>query len=100
MANFSWRAKKVNGEEVFGQRESSDRFSLARELRGEGLIALSVEELSQDGEKLGTKKSWLSFEITLSRVKMKDKIMFANNLSAMVGPASLKGFVCDGEADK
>ncbi len=84
MANFSWRAKKVNGEESSGERESIDRFSLARELRAEGLIALSIEELSSTGEKKDKRKPWSKFNIVLGRVKMKDKIIFANNLSAMI----------------
>lgn len=84
MANFFWRAKKANGEESSGQRESVDRFSLARELRTEGLIALSIEELSSTEEKKDQRRSWSKFNIVLGRVKMKDKIIFANNLSAMI----------------
>ncbi len=83
MANFFWRAKKATGEEISGQRESADRFSLARELRTEGLIALAVEEIDISRPR-GGKKSWLNFNLTLGRVRMKDKIIFANNLSAMI----------------
>ncbi|MFA6253962.1 MAG: type II secretion system F family protein [Candidatus Paceibacterota bacterium] len=85
MANFFWRAKKASGEEISGQRDSIDRFSLARELRTEGLIALAIEETEQSKTRAGGKKSWFKFNITLGRVSMKDKIIFANNLSAMIG---------------
>ncbi len=83
MANFFWRAKRANGEETTGTRESVDRFSLARELRAEGLIALAVKEISQTNQPGRNKTAW--FELTLGRVSLRDKIIFANNLSAMVG---------------
>lgn len=67
-----------------GERESTDRFSLARELRAEGLIALSVEETSSSRNQKDRKKSWRNFNLSFGRVKAKDKIIFANNLSAMI----------------
>jgi type IV pilus assembly protein PilC len=83
MPNFYYRAKKASGEELTGERESADRFALARELRVEGLIALAVDEINST-QKPHSGSSWLKFELKLGRVKMKDKIVFANNLSAMV----------------
>ena len=80
MANFFWRAKKTSGEEISGQRDSIDRFSLSRELRAEGLIALAVEEIKG---KNGRARP-VEFGALLHRVSMKDKIIFANNLSAMI----------------
>ncbi|MFA5022960.1 MAG: type II secretion system F family protein [Candidatus Paceibacterota bacterium] len=79
--NFNFRAKKASGEEVTGERESADRFALARELRAEGLIALSVEEMKGKGGRVHPVEYWSPL---LHRVKMKDKIIFANNLSAMI----------------
>ncbi|MFA5001063.1 MAG: type II secretion system F family protein [Candidatus Paceibacterota bacterium] len=83
---FNFRAKRANGEEISGTRESVDRFSLARELRAEGLIALVVEEVKNNRVhpveyRFAVIRSW---RIILHRVKMKDKIIFANNLSAMI----------------
>ncbi|MCX6712277.1 MAG: hypothetical protein NT041_01130 [Candidatus Vogelbacteria bacterium] len=77
--NFIFKAKKSTGEEVSGQRDSADRFSLARELRAEGLIAFSVEEVGQKHGRSGEKKSWRQLNISFNRVKMKDKIIFAVN---------------------
>jgi len=86
MANFFWRAKKATGEEVSGQRESIDRFSLSRELRAEGLIALAVEETNKSrGNPMEYNLLLANYRLAVfHRVKMKDKIIFANNLSAMI----------------
>jgi type IV pilus assembly protein PilC len=84
--NFYYKAKKVNGEEVSGERDSADRFSLARELKAEGLVAFVVEEIGV-GRVHPVKYNLLSANYSLAvfnRVKMKDKIIFANNLSAMI----------------
>ncbi len=75
---FYFKAKKVSGEEINGERDSGDKFALARELRAEGLILLtakSAEELKR--------KRWWQFELS-SGVKIKDKIVFAGNLSSMI----------------
>ncbi len=63
--------------DVSGEREAENKFALARELRTEGLMLLSVEELGNKKSRLGT----ISF---FNRVSLKDKIMFANNLGSMI----------------
>lgn len=73
-----YRAKTASGEEKNGEREASDRFALARELRAEGLTVIYAEPAS-----VKTKKSFWQKDL-LGRVKMKDKIVFAGNLSAMI----------------
>ena len=80
MTKFHYRAKKANGEELTGEREAADRFLLARDLRNEGLIALSIEEAVK-----ARRKFEINFSELFKRVKMKEKIIFANNLSAMIG---------------
>lgn len=82
MTKFFWRAKNIKGQEIIGERESADRFSLARELRAEGLIALMIEDVNQRNERRWEKISLLNFFV---RIKMKDRIIFANNLSVMIG---------------
>lgn len=80
MLKFSYRARNEGGIEVVGQREATDRFALARELRGEGLIVVVVTEL-----KVSRRRNPFS-RISLfgRRVKLKDKIIFAGNLGSML----------------
>lgn len=76
---FHYKAKKVSGEDLEGVKESSDKFTLARELRAQGLIVVSAEpELAQSTKE---KAVWYQF---LRHVSLKDRIVFAGNLSAMM----------------
>lgn len=77
---FHYRARNKDNEETEGEREASDRFSLAREMRAEGLTVVSAKPESVSSSGRARLKHWLAF----SRVKIKDKIVFASNLSAMV----------------
>lgn len=77
---FHYRARNKDNEETEGEREASDRFALAREMRGEGLTLISAKPESASSSSRVRLKHWLNF----SRVKIKDKIVFASNLSAMV----------------
>jgi type IV pilus assembly protein PilC len=80
MIKFSYRARKESGEEEVGQREATDRFSLARQLRSEGLTVINVTEL-----KPSSKRNFLSgVNFSWQHVKLKDKIIFAGNLSSML----------------
>ncbi|MFA5737081.1 MAG: type II secretion system F family protein [Candidatus Paceibacterota bacterium] len=75
---FFYRAKTEEGEETTGEREAVDKFALARDLREEGLTVIYTE-LVDKGKKAGF------WQIDLfGRIKMKDKIVFASNLSAMI----------------
>lgn len=73
-----YRAKTASGEEKIGEQEAPDRFALARELRTEGLTVIYAEPATTRA-----KKSFWQVDL-FGRVKMKDKIVFASNLSAMV----------------
>ena len=76
---FKYQAKDKDGKEIAGERAASDRFALARELRAEGLMVLSARPAETPA---GARwQRWLSF----GAVKMRDKIMFAGNLGAMIG---------------
>ncbi|HYC83172.1 MAG TPA: type II secretion system F family protein, partial [Candidatus Paceibacterota bacterium] len=74
---FHYKAKKDSGIDVEGDRESENKFSLARELRAEGLTLVAVEEA-------GSKKRGLGEISLFNRVSLKDKIIFANNLGSMI----------------
>ncbi len=76
---FNYRAKKETGEEVKGVQEAHDRFTLARELRSEGLILVSAKPVDQ---KVGSWRDKLKG--LMSGVKLKDQIIFAGNLSSMI----------------
>lgn len=77
---FFYRAKTADGKEVSGTREAEDKYLLARELRSEGLLVMVVDTVHK--KNLNNKISSLSI---FRSVKMKDLIIFANNLGAMVG---------------
>ena len=73
-----FRAKNEKGEEIIGEREAADKFALARELRAEGLTIIFAESVDQ-------KKKPSVWQVDLfGRIRMKDKIVFASNLSAMI----------------
>jgi type II secretory pathway component PulF len=67
---------RANGEEVRAEREAADRFTLARELRGEGLTLVSASPR----QALQAWRAW-----RFNRVSLKDKIVFANSMASMLG---------------
>lgn len=75
-----YKAVKNNGEEVSGTREAADRFALAREMHAEGLTLLSAESVEVKTKK---KSNW---SVTIiDRISIKDLIIFAGSLQAMLG---------------
>lgn len=77
---YSYKAARADGTLASGEREAADRYALARELRGEGLTVTQVKLIGELGE-----KHRLHFQSPFGRVKIKDKIVFASSLAAMVG---------------
>ncbi len=75
---FHYKAKTSAGEITEGDRESADRFALAREMRGEGLTLILAKPIF---EAKGSAERFSLF----GRIKMKDKIIFASSLGAMIG---------------
>ncbi|MCX6713341.1 MAG: type II secretion system F family protein [Candidatus Vogelbacteria bacterium] len=73
---FKIKAKNASGEITEGVREAPDRFSLARDMRHEGLTVFFAEPLQ-------SKKSF-SLGSLFKSVGLKDKIVFASNLSSMI----------------
>lgn len=74
---FKYKAVRVDGSQTEGLAEASDKLTLAREKRKEGLTVITAELV---GEK---KASVLSLSF-FNGVKIKEKIMFASNLSSMI----------------
>lgn len=76
---YSFKAQKADGTAMSGEREAPDKYALARDLRAEGL---TVTQARLVGEL--EKKHRLHFNL-FGRIKIKDKIVFASSLSAMIG---------------
>ena len=74
---FKYQARDKEGKEIDGEREATDRFALARELRAEGLTIISAQPVV-DSTAVALRQFFGG------SVKMHDKIIFASNLSAMV----------------
>ncbi|MBI2039315.1 MAG: type II secretion system F family protein [Candidatus Niyogibacteria bacterium] len=78
MAVFTYRAKKITGEETEGREEAADRFALAAALRKKGYFLIS----SREARTAASRGPLLSF---LGHVSLAEKMMFARNLSVMSG---------------
>lgn len=81
MPLFKYKIRRKDGQENEGEMESSSRLELARSLRAEGNLILSVKEIKK-GEGKGNILNHVT--AALNRVGLKDKIIFAGNLSAMI----------------
>src|SRR3989344_1407885 len=76
---FTYKAKSKNGEIYEGTSETTDRFSLSRELKAKGDIPLSIKE------KKDNSYGSLNFLNNLFfRVKTEEQIIFTKNLSGML----------------
>lgn len=75
---FKYKAQKKEGGILEGVKDSPDKYTLARELREQGIVPISIEE-SKD-------KSNGSFGkiVLFSRVSLSEKMVFINNLSGML----------------
>lgn len=76
---FKIKAKKATGELIEGVRESADKLTLARDLRAEGLAVYAAEAVTENAT--AAKKIFGGF---FKSVSLKDKIIFASNLSSMI----------------
>ncbi len=77
MAKFSYKATR-DGETYTGTVEADDRFVVYRHVRAEGATLISVEVAGKG------KWSFSYWNAKLSSVKQHDKIVFANNMAAMM----------------
>jgi len=76
-----FKAKNRDGGVVEGTRESADKFSLAVELRGEGIMPFLVETVEQNP----VARFFTQLNSIVQGVSLHEKIVFARNLSAMLG---------------
>jgi type IV pilus assembly protein PilC len=79
MPTFSYKAVKKNGEEYVGNLDAEDRFAVYAHVSGEGGTVLSYKEVSR------VKLSLKHVNSLIGSVKTKDIIVFARNLSTMIG---------------
>jgi len=76
--NFSYRAQDSLGKEIVDQATAKDRFELSAILKKKGLTVYVITPI--------TKNAWLEhLKLAVSRVSLKHKIYFAQNLGAMIG---------------
>lgn len=80
MPTFSYRAKKISGEEITGLIEAPSRFRLAEQLRKDGYILVSYKE-----KKDHTTRVSMFAQGLFGNVSIVDKMIFARNLSEMIG---------------
>ena len=75
---FKYKATDKDGNPVEAGRLATDRFALARELRAEGLSIISAQPINQPSR-------FSTLSLFGGKPSTKDKIVFAQSLSAMVG---------------
>ncbi len=77
---FHFKATTVEGKPIEGDRDARDKFELAHALKMEGLTVFSAQSA------LGRKRAFdlASLNEWVIRITLRDKIVFAGNLSAML----------------
>ncbi len=82
MPIFHYKARDKEGRTNEADRNAEDRYSLARELRGEGLTVLSVTEGATGGKKKTLDDYIPQF---LKGVSLTEKLNFTRNSAVMIG---------------
>ena len=79
MPKFLYVAKNYEGETKSGEMVANDERSVATQLKADGFLATSIKEIKESkGEKD------IKFLDRFSTVSLRDKMMFARNLSVMI----------------
>ena len=80
MPTFRYKSIKPNGESFEGVSDAKDKFDLVRSLKEKGETVISAkEEKSRQGWSLRR------INLLITRVKLREKIIFTRNLAAMAG---------------
>ena len=79
MPEFNYKVRNREGVEQEGTTSAKDRLELARVLRTQGNVVISVSEVKEGGSNFLNRM--VSF---LNRISLKEKILFAGNLSTMI----------------
>lgn len=80
MPKYIYTAKSYSGETKGGEAVAQDEKSLAQQLRAEGFLVTSVSPVEEESKKIAGVK----FLDQFNSVPLKEKMMFARNLSVMV----------------
>ena len=83
---YTFKAKKISGEELAGEREAPHKRELARSLHTEGYMLIAATEKGEavaKGLHIRLPASAKAFSI-FGRISLTEKLMFARNLSVMV----------------
>lgn len=81
MPRFTYKAIRESGESYTDTADAEDKFALARQMKQSGDTLVSAEEVSVAEKK---PNAFLGITLVWGRVTLRDKIMFARNLSAMM----------------
>ncbi|PJE64685.1 MAG: hypothetical protein COU90_01355 [Candidatus Ryanbacteria bacterium CG10_big_fil_rev_8_21_14_0_10_43_42] len=81
MPTYTFRAKKITGEETTGTRAAKDIRDLTISIREEGYMLIHAEEEGAGKKSLVSLKNILQ---KLGKVSLEDKMIFARNLSVMI----------------
>ncbi|PIR45120.1 MAG: hypothetical protein COV10_01180 [Candidatus Vogelbacteria bacterium CG10_big_fil_rev_8_21_14_0_10_51_16] len=77
---FFYKAVSAGGATLTGEREASDKFALAHQLREEGLTVFFAQARNAGT----TRHSFAYWNERVVRITLRDKITFAQNLAAML----------------
>jgi len=80
---FKYKAKKINGEEIKGEKEAKDEFELAKSLKDDGYILIYFDEKKRDSL-LDFFSPFIGFLFTFGGVPTSEKMIFTRNLSVMI----------------
>lgn len=86
MPLYTFKAKKLSGEELNGEREAAHKRELAGALRQEGYMLIAATEKNQPNETgFRLKLSGGIFASIFGHVSLSEKLIFSRNLSVMIG---------------
>ncbi|OGZ13287.1 MAG: hypothetical protein A3C93_00010 [Candidatus Lloydbacteria bacterium RIFCSPHIGHO2_02_FULL_54_17] len=79
MPKYTYKAQLIaTGEEVAGEGEAESKFELAKNVKAEGRLLLTATEITHGGFNMDKINAFLS------RVSLREKILFARNLGTMI----------------
>src|SRR3989344_740716 len=79
MPKYTYKVQLVaSGGEMVGEAEAADKFELAKNMKMEGKLLLSATEQS------GSKWNMDKIDALLSRIDLREKILFSRNMSTMI----------------
>ncbi|MCA9364590.1 MAG: type II secretion system F family protein [Candidatus Moranbacteria bacterium] len=80
MPNYFYTAKRIQtGETTSGQMVAKDERLAAQQLRSEGVLVTSIKSIEEEGQKVD-----VAFMDRFRSVPLKEKLIFARNLSVMI----------------